>query len=50
MRLLIALAFLLMAVLSVGMTACGETSGDVFENYQHGGYPGPAVRTENRDS
>jgi hypothetical protein len=52
MKALIALAFVLMwLTLGVSLTACSNDVGaDYYENDSHGGYPGPGVRTQNRDS
>lgn len=52
MKPLIALAIVL-AWLSLGIavSACSDdgVGQDYYENDQHGGYPGPATRTQNRD-
>jgi hypothetical protein len=51
MKAMIALAFVLMwLTLGVALSACSDTGGDFYENDTHGGYPGPGVRTQNRDS
>jgi hypothetical protein len=53
MKPLIALAFVVMwLMLGVAVTACSNdgVGGDYYENDTHGGYPGPGVRTQNRDS
>jgi len=49
MRRTIALAFLLMSLLSLAATACSEASSDVYDNDTHSGYPGPGTRSNNRD-
>ena len=49
MRWMIALAFLLMSLVSVGATACSEAAVDTYDNDTHGGYPGPGTRSQNRD-
>ncbi len=49
MRRTIALAFLLMSLLSIAATACSEAPSDVYDNDIHGGYPGPGTRSNNRD-
>ena len=49
MRWLIALAFVVMSLLSIAATACSDAAGNYYENDTHGGYPGPGPRTQNRD-
>jgi hypothetical protein len=49
MRWLIALAFVVMSLLSIAATACSDAAGNYYENDTHGGYPGPGIRTQNRD-
>jgi hypothetical protein len=46
---LIALAFVVMSLLSIAATACSDAAGNYYENDTHGGYPGPGTRTQNRD-
>jgi hypothetical protein len=51
MKPLIALAlFLACLTLGVGLSACSDDSGNYYENDTHGGYPGPGIRTPDRDS
>ena len=50
MRWMIALAFVLMSLVSIGATACSEAAVDTYDNDTHGGYPGPGTRSQNRDS
>jgi hypothetical protein len=52
MKALIALAFVLMwLTLGAALSACSNDVGsDYYENDTHGGYPGPGVRTQDRDS
>jgi len=52
MKPLALLALVLMwLTLGVVMTACSDDSvgDDYYENDRHGGYPGPAVNTPDRD-
>jgi hypothetical protein len=49
MRWLIALAFVVMSLLSIATTACSDAVGNSYENDTHGGYPGPGTRTQNRE-
>ena len=49
MRWMIALAFVLMSLVSIAATACSEAASDVYDNDIHGGYPGPGTRSTNRD-
>lgn len=51
MRWMIALAFVLMSLMSIATTACsGAANVDYYNNDVHGGYPGPGTRTDGRDS
>jgi hypothetical protein len=44
MKSLTMLAFLLMSLLAIAVTACSEPSdGTPYENDKHGGYPGPGT-------
>jgi hypothetical protein len=43
MKSLTALAFLLMSLLAIAVTACSEPSGTYYENDNHRGYPGPGT-------
>jgi|HubBroStandDraft_2_1064218.scaffolds.fasta_scaffold1182431_2 hypothetical protein len=49
MRWTIALAFLLMSLMSIAATACSESPVDAYENDTHSGYPGPGTRSPNRN-
>jgi hypothetical protein len=46
---MIALAFVLMSLLSIAATACSEAANDIYDNDTHNGYPGPGTRTPGRD-
>ena len=51
MKPLIALAlFLACLTLGVGLSACSDDGANYYENDTHGGYPGPGIRTPDRDS
>jgi hypothetical protein len=43
MKSLTTLAFLLMSLLAIAVTACSEPSGTYYENDKHSGYPGPGT-------
>jgi hypothetical protein len=45
MKPVLALAFVLMSLLGIALTACDEPDGDVYENEIHNGYPGPGAKT-----
>jgi len=49
MRWTIALAFVLMSLMSIAATACSNAAVDTYDNDTHGGYPGPGTRSPGRD-
>jgi len=49
MKTLMSLTLILMwLTLGLAATACSDTGRDYYENENHGGYPGPGTRTQNR--